>query len=71
MAKQPRYEDWEIKIVQDVVDEFADGGTVGRAITTELMDSINTERMRRGLTQERELGSIEYKFYLLLQKARE
>ena len=72
MVKQPRYEKWEIKMVQDVVDEYADSGvSVGRVVTTELMDNINIERNHRGLAEERNLGSIEYQFYKLLKKARE
>ena len=65
------YEKWELKIIQDVVDDYASGGTVGREVTQGLLDDLNQERNRRGLIEERNLGSLEYKFYQLLQKAKE
>lgn len=72
MAKQPRYTEWELKILEEAVQEEVNfGNKIGRELTTELMDTINEERARRGLRDERTLASIEYQTYKIYDRLKE
>jgi Ran GTPase-activating protein (RanGAP) involved in mRNA processing and transport len=68
MATSPRWEDWELKILNDAIEDFTfSGGTIGREAMTELMDNINVERDKKGLV-ERSLASVENKIYNLMKE---
>lgn len=68
MATSPRWEDWELKILENAIEDFTlSGGNIGREAMTELMDNINVERDKKGLV-ERSLASVENKVYSLMKK---